>query len=330
MMRAPNSRFSLHAVWQVFSPWLVLGAVFPAVILLNTVFLNLFPTHPVSNLPQTLFVYSSRNPDELFGNFYYTLGTQLAARGQLLPAESMLSKAAKLQPDNAYVFLNYGIVLESLKKNDEALRAYAEAVRLSPKLVQAHYSLGLLYDKNNQTDRGIEHMQKAVTLEPDNQFINYDIGVLYAKKGDFEKSAFYSKKALEGADGDSLPEAYNNYGYALAQLGQYDAALVAVEKSLELKPDSAAAMDSKGFALFGLKRYDDALKVYLEALNMDPTIGEIYLHLAQTYEKLQTADKAVKAYETYLQMTPDAPDKRQVEEKIRQLGKWNTQNSRKP
>src|SRR4051794_9263456 len=45
------------------------------------------------------YVYNSRNPDQLFGNFYYTLGTQLAARGQLIPAEETLAKAIHLLPN---------------------------------------------------------------------------------------------------------------------------------------------------------------------------------------------------------------------------------------
>lgn len=335
-MRATFSIISANPLLRKVLPWATLGMVFPALILFNAAFMTIFPAHPGqqgnpeaalrgamnpdSYLAQTTFIYNTRDTNQLFGNFYYTLGTQLAARGQLVAAETMLNKASHLLPGNPYTHMNYGVVLEALDKNQEAMARYEQSIKIDPKMVQAYYSMGLLQDKMGATDKGIEYLRKAVELSPENSLINYDLGVLFAKKSNFQESAVYSKKALEG--GSEFAEAYNNYGYALAQLGRHQEALEAIDKSLALKPDSAAALDSKGFALYGMGRYDEALKIYGDALKADPTIGEIYLHLAQAHEKLGNYDKSIKAYETYLQMTPEATDKAQVEEKIRQLRKW--------
>ncbi len=326
------------------APWLMLGSVFPALLVVNVLFLSVFPAQPQSSTPagspaggspgsiqdaiqravdprntlvQTGYVYNSRDPNKLFGNFYYTLGTQLAARGQLIPAEATLSKAIQLLPNDAFGHMNYAIVLEALQRYPDALNHYETATRLDPHLVQAVYSLGLLQDKMGNTDLGLQTLHQAVALAPNNGFINYDLGVLYAKKSDYANSAIYSKKAVE--NGGDFAEAYNNYGYALAQLGKYDEALKMVDKSLALKPDSAAALDSKGFALFGMGKYPQAQEAYQEALRQDPTIGEIYLHIGQTYDKMQQFDKALKSYQTYLQMIPEAPDKAEVTTRIQQL-----------
>ncbi len=313
-------------------PWMGLALVAPVGLLINAALLSIAPTPamqaqhqsaltaallPENNLIQSAYVYDSRDPNKLFGNFYYTLGTQLAAQGQVMAADPLLSKATHLLPQNAYVHLNYGIVLEAQMKNPLAMAQYEEAIRLLPTMPQAYYSLGLLQDKLGQLDSGIVNLQKATGLAPQDPYINYDLGVLYAKKNNYDRSAFYSQRAVQS--GIEFAEAYNNYGYALAQLGKYDDALKAIDQSLALKPDSAAAMDSKGFALFGMGKYSDALTVYTDALNLDPTIGEIYLHLGQTYDKLDQSINSCKAYETYLQLTPDAPNKTQVETRIHQL-----------
>lgn len=317
-------------------PWVILSLVFPSLIAVNGLFIQFFPSHsetfslekavektfsPEANQFQSAFVYNTRDPNKLFGNFYYTLGTQLAAQGQLIPAETLLAKAIKLLPDNPYPHLNYGIVLEALQRSDEAIVQYQEVIKLDPKSVQAYYNLGLLYDKKGNTTQGTQALQQAAQLAPENPLVNYDLGVLYAKQNNYAQSAIYSQKATEGA-GKSFAEAFNNYGYALAQLGRYEESLKAIDQSLALKPDSAPALDSKGFALHGMGRYQEALQAYQQALKQDPTIGEIYQHLGQTYEKMQTYDKAIKAFETYLQLTPDATDRAQTEEKLRQLRKW--------
>jgi tetratricopeptide (TPR) repeat protein len=262
-------------------------------------------------------VYQNRAPKEVFASFYLTLGTQLAARGQILAAEQLLGDASRWMPDNPTAHLNYGIVLESLDKLDQAATQYELALQVDPKLTQASYNLGLLKDKQGETQQGLPYLLEALRHDPSNPLINYDAGVLYAKLNDYQNSAKYSKLALE-ANRD-FAEAYNNYGYALTHLGRYQEALAAIEQSLKLKPDSAAALDSKGFALFGMGHYQEALAEYQKALQLDATIGEIHLHLAQTYEKLGEKAKAVQAYETYLKLTPQATDKATVETRISEL-----------
>lgn len=324
---------------QKLAPWAALALIAPCIVLLNTFLTTYVPAkhgvengrsalsfseislkealHPANNLTQSAYIYYNRDPNRLFGNFYYTLGIQLAARGQIASAETLLGKAVHLLPDDAGAHMNYGVVLEALQKNNEALNQYEQAIQQDSNLPQAYYSLGLLQDKMGKTDLAVKALQKAIALSPQNNFIHYDLGVLYAKQGNFEQSAFYSKKALE--KGSEFAEAYNNYGYALAQMGQYQNSLEAIEKSLSLKPDSAATLDSKGYALYGLGRYEEALKAYTAAVKIDPTIGEIYLHLGQTYEKLQNTDKASKSYETYLQLTPEASDRIQILDKIKHM-----------
>jgi len=347
IMHEINSRRSqLVSIVQQWSgavrPWGLLALVFPALIAFNLAFLltcssptpkrqllqakaQTFAIQPC--LFQSSFLYGNRNPNTLFGSFYYTMGAQLAAEGQLLPAESMLYKAVRLFPDNAYIHLDYAVVLTALQKYNQAMPEYQKVLSLDPKSVQAAYSLGLLYDRQGDMPKAIDYLKKALSIAPGNPLINYDLGVMYARENDYANSAKYSRLATLGV-GSQFSEAFNNYGYALAQLGQYEPALAAIEKSLHLKPGNAATLDSKGFVLYGLRRYADALAAYQEAVKADPSIPEVYLHLGQTYEQLNAHEKALKAYETYLQLASVTPDDQldksilsldQVAQKIRTL-----------
>jgi len=272
---------------------------------------------------QAFFTNQNRKPDEVLGQFYYMLGTQMAARGQIIIAEKFLGSAVEKLPDLAEAQMNYGVVLEALDKDTQAAEAYQRSIALDPSQPQPYYSLGLLLDNMGQTDQGIRQLGKALVLDPENHLISYDLGVMYAKKEDFANSALYSEKALKMPD---FAEAYNNYGYALAHLGKYDQAMTAIDKSLAIKPDSAAALDSRGFALFGMGKYKEALEDYRKALELDPTIGEIYQHMAETYEKLDNYEQAIKAYETYLQLTPKAVNVPEIQKRLDQLRKLAAMN----
>ncbi|MEB3287687.1 MAG: tetratricopeptide repeat protein [Vampirovibrionales bacterium] len=291
-----------------------------ALVFLGAGSLLLQPVFPVQ--AQLTHVFLDKKPSDTFGGFYFMLGTQMAARGQILAAESLLLKATKLLPDNADAFLNYGVVMEGLDRNEEALSSYQQAARIQERgrdgvNAQTLYTIGLLQDKMGKTEEGIKTLRDAMALEPRNNLIAYDLGVLYSKQEDFNNAAHFSGLSVEGQQ--DFAEGYNNYGYALAHLGRYKEALDAVNRSLELKPDSAAALDSRGFVYHGMKKYPEALNDYKKALTLDPTIGEIYLHLGETYEQMKDYPNALKAYEQYLQLTPKAANTTEIRSRIAKL-----------
>jgi tetratricopeptide (TPR) repeat protein len=341
--KAASGANLLHSVL----PWVIVVMAFPVMCGINWAFLSVFPSdlaqanltqansaqansesrmtgssdlNPFAaenHLMQGAHIHAKRDPQKLFADFYLILGSQLAGRGQMIAAEGMLGEAVKMTPDNPAARMNYGVVLESLDKNELAMAQFEKAIALSPSSVQAYYNLGLLQDKMGNTQSGIDSLLKAQAIESANAMLNYDIGVLYAKINSYPNSAKYSLLAVENRK--DFAEAYNNYGYALTHMGQYAKALEAIDRSLKLKPDSAATLDSKGYVYYGMGKYQDALAQYEAALKLDATIGEIYLHIAQAKEKLKQLDEARLNYEKYLELSPKALDRSEVESALARL-----------
>ncbi len=324
----------LQELGENIKPWGVLSTAFASFIAINGTFFLLFPAegyrpldmlnaiNPFNPNGATLnaaYVYQNRAPETVLGDFNYMMGSQLAARGQIIAAESFLAKASALKPKDSHTQLTYGSVLEALGKLDKSANIYQKSINANPANVAGFYRLGMLYDRMGETRKGIDVLHQALLLEPEDAYLNYDIGVLYSKSGDYNGSATYSKRAFL-AD-DQFAEAYNNYGYALGNLGRYEQALVAVDKALKLKPDNAASLDTRGFALQGLKRYREAIIDYDKAIKLDPSIGEIYLHKAQTLEKMNRLKDALDNYLKYIIMAPKAPDREEVNIKIAALKK---------
>ena len=82
----------MNRLLQNIYPWLVVIRAYPALMLFNGAFILLFPApdtdpmayfRPENARIQATYVYQNQTPHEVFGNFYYALGSQLAVRGQL-------------------------------------------------------------------------------------------------------------------------------------------------------------------------------------------------------------------------------------------------------
>jgi tetratricopeptide (TPR) repeat protein len=240
------------------------------------------------------------------GTLLYAISAQLASRGELIASEGLLQSATGLLPSDPMVMVTYAYVLEGLGKSTEAINYYEQALAVDSTLYQARYSLAMLLDHQGKTMEGIAQLKKATLASPQNAMMYYDLGVLYARVHNYDQAAFYSGLAADYAP--KMAEAFNNQAFALAHLNQLDSALATIEKALALKANlnekSAAALDTKGFILHKMGRYQAAIDQYQQAIAEDPSVGEIYLHLGQSYEQLNDRVAMTKAYTRYLQLTP--------------------------
>jgi tetratricopeptide (TPR) repeat protein len=88
-----------------------------------------------------------------------------------------------------------------------------------------------------------------------------------------EKAAKQSAESYERARDEfavavqsvaTMHEAWNGLGYCLRKLGRYDAALMAYDKALSLRPSYPEAIEYRGEAYLALGRVDDAKQAYLD------------------------------------------------------------------
>src|SRR4029077_3887996 len=89
----------------------------------------------------------------------------------------------------------------------------------------------------------------------------------------------------------------------------------AQDKPVDIK---AAAKDhyDRGRSFYDLGRYDDAIKEFEAAyqLKNDPAF---LFNLAQSYRQAGNHEQALHFYKTYLRYVPKAPNKADIEEKIK-------------
>ena len=84
------------------------------------------------------------------------------------------------------------------------------------------------------------------------------------------------------------PEAYNNRGNVLQDLGLLDEALADFNRSISLHPDYADAYNNRGNTLQDMRRYDDALTSYDKAIALKPDLP--YLLGSWLHSKLHCCD----------------------------------------
>ena len=106
----------------------------------------------------------------------------------------------------------------------------------------------------------------------------------------------YGRK-IEFLEAFGLPlksEDYLNRGAELYQRGEYELALKAFDKAIELKPDYAAAWHNRGVVLGKLGRHDEALKAHDKAIGLKHDFASAWYNKACTYYRKADKENALK------------------------------------
>ncbi len=88
-------------------------------------------------------------------------------------------------------------------------------------------------------------------------------------------------------------------------------------KPVKKAAGGGAAFDNfvaEGNKAIGEQRFSDAIHSYKAALKLNPRAGKIYKFLGIAYASIGNAAQACQNYRKYIELTPAAPDKAQVEE----------------
>jgi tetratricopeptide (TPR) repeat protein len=125
--------------------------------------------------------------------------------GSNMLAEQSLRRALSLQPTNAAVNLNLGLLLAEENKLPEAEQALRTSFRAEPTSAQAAFNLGILLSKD-RPEEALTWCRKAVELRPGNFRYAYTLGFFQNQFGQSSAAIATLEKLLEEAPLE--PDAY--------------------------------------------------------------------------------------------------------------------------
>ena len=135
---------------------------------------------------------------------------------------------------------------------------------------------------------------------------------LFQEKLDEAEQAY--TRASEAKPDLALPLV--NLGRLRSMRKNFDGAVEALTKAVALKPPSADANFLLGEAYLQLKKGSKAVPVLEEAARLGR--ADAHLRLATLYNAVGLKDRAAAEYEQYLSKKPDAPDRKRLEEYIKE------------
>jgi tetratricopeptide (TPR) repeat protein len=99
--------------------------------------------------------------------------------------------------------------------------------------------------------------------------------------------------------------ALNCKGFALYELGKYEAAINCYDQALLIQPQSFYLLHNKGAALAALGNKEEAIDYYDQALKINPTLSNAWYDKGNALRALGRYEEAIAAYDQALAIKPD-------------------------
>lgn len=196
--------------------------------------------------------------------------------------KSTLSSAPDGSPlDEAYNILGLAYYFERLY--GEAIFEFRRAIKYNPNNNEAkfnlktirsrleHYEAGKIYSRVGERKEAIEQYRKAIMLDPRFVEARHRLGLELLAEGN-SNLALKELKRAESITSQyrKMFEIWYAQGLAFRSLGRNVEAMNMFQKTIEARPNFAAAHNAAGTILMEMGQYEEAILSFARAIGIDP------------------------------------------------------------
>jgi len=238
---------------------------------------------------------------------HHSLGSLYIRMQRFGDAVTALQKVVALDPGRADAFLDLGTAFEESRDFARAAEAYEKYVALKPENPwTGHLRLGLCRLELNQPEAAVASLSEALKLKPDDVKTNFSLADAYTRAKNLDK-AEATYKMLVGLNPEGATTYYGKIIQMYDEAGQYDKAIEAARKIIEMNPKNELALFNLGIMCLKLQRTDDAVQAFRDALALKPDYASAQYNIGYSYSLAKRWKESVEGFQKYTELAPDDP-----------------------
>lgn len=216
-------------------------------------------------------------------------------------------------------------ILREQKRLDEARRLLEKnIVAADIRNAEMYIMLAALHQLQGKDDASKKVLLHGLDLYPDDENILYEYGLLLENSGDHSAALLIMQKIVELKPDNAAALNFVGYSWADKKVN-LDKALDYIQRAIELKPENGFIHDSLGWVYYRLGKFEQAIKELETAVRLSPDDPAILDHLGDVYLESGRVRQALGAYRKAVKFSTDnEKDTIKILEKIRILEKQGT------
>ena len=204
------------------------------------------------------------------------------------------------------VFSNYGLILKSLGKLEDAEELQRKAIELKPDFAEGYSNLGNILRNLGNLEEAENFTRKATEIKPDFANAHSNLGNILREVGRLHEAEISAKKAIELKP--NFAQAHCNFGDILRDLGDLKQAEKSYRRAIKLQHDIAHAHFNLGNVLRDLGNLEEAELSLMEATKIKPDFPEAFSNLGNIFKDLGRLEEAEQSTRKAIELRTDYAD----------------------
>jgi tetratricopeptide (TPR) repeat protein len=205
--------------------------------------------------------------------------SQLRAEGRLREAIDAMRSAASLEPNNAQIVYDLGVICLEAGLPGDAAAAFRRAVQIKPNFAQAFWRLGMALEERGQFKAATGALRQAIALQPRLPEAQFRLGLLLEQQGHRREAGEHYRQVLSAGANVRLRRSAE--ARALLMEGRDAEAEEKLRRAVKLEPDDASALGLLAALLTNNGAFEESAHFYELALAQPGCVPDLYYHLVR-------------------------------------------------
>ena len=250
-----------------------------------------------------------------YADAYLNLANLKRDTGDLLAADTFYRNARQLRPEDPQIMTDYGEMLLTQQRFDEALPILQEAVKLAPYFPDAHNALGRVLAERGDTKGALREFAMALLINPQLVDAEFNLAVVLMRDNRLDDALTHldGVLAINPAHEYARTLAFESYitsGRVLADAGDHLHAVQRFERALALATDDGTAYIAHLMAATSLTDFNpvESKAHFEQALRIQPNSVEAHLGFGSMLLKQNEKEAALEHFNKAKSLAPNDPN----------------------
>ena len=247
------------------------------------------------------------------------------ALGDLLRTEERYSQAREIyeqvnmvEQKNKKALIGLGISYKALGLNDAAIGAFMNAALADPTDAEPLFQAAIVYQDTHRYEEAMTQLKRVIKINPNYPRTHYNIGKTAFLMGNLEGAMAEVKE--EKKLNPNVADSYILAAEIAAAKRQFSECATEYSFAMKLRPQGAEIYVKAAQCY----RQSGSVEIAEDMLGLaekrESGYAEIYREQGAIFQTKGDMPGAVRSFQKYLELSPNAPDKREIEGLISKLG----------
>lgn len=254
-----------------------------------------------------------------FSNEYrVALGDLLRSEERFTQAKEAYAQVTMADPKNKRALIGLGLSLKALALNDQALTAFLNAALADPSDAGPLFHAAQVYQETNRYEEATNQFRRVLKVNPNYPRTHYSLGRTAFLMGNLEGALVEIKE--EKKKNPNVADSYILAAEIFFAKHQYSDCATEYSMAMKLRPQGAAIYVKAAQCYRKSGSVEIAEDMLGLAEKRESGFAEIYKEQGAIFQTKGDIPGAVRAFQKYLELSPNAPDRNEIEALISKLG----------